>query len=478
MMSRFDIPCSVTVVMLVLYRTEFTYTQDVQKPKRLAGGLTPFEGRVEQLDGGTWTHICVSEWDFLHADSVCIELGFPGVMMEMDYNDFADDVVLSCNDNSYQVFSVRCHYSSFIGCYRRRNGLGRTALYGNNNEFVIGPNGMTIERCLKNCRENNQLFGSLRENKCRCGNTLPSNYFYSRQSDSKECSLKCTAREDQICGGDNNRFNAVFNTTLGSCQANFTAPSGWIVSPGFPGFDEPATSCVWNVTVQGDNVINVTLRMNYLMNGDELKFFQIRGHNQPMVLTSDDGRGVIDHNLGITQSNTLRIEFTSETSPNSGDLEEGGFVIYYNSTSAVEDIVSSISPVMPKTTEQSTTDGTERIISTLQPDTTTRPPHPRPQTVSTLLTPRSSSKSTVYHPSTRVTENSDETPTLMKINTTTPVVKMTSNAAQEPITRYHFHPRLTEMYSPTTTKGVVGEADKRFSDDSSVPLGKQDIYVC
>ncbi|XP_077867926.1 scavenger receptor cysteine-rich domain-containing protein DMBT1-like [Saccoglossus kowalevskii] len=119
------------------------------------------------------------------------------------------------------------------------------------------------------------------------------------------------------------------NSTLGSCTGTLNKTKGWLFSPNFPGNYLNNRNCRWTVQVPSDFVIEVTLRMLRLNDGDQVSFYNISGlpQNHTVILSNDNStlnNRVMEYVIGTTVNNTLLLTFTSNNYDNSL-----GFVLYY-----------------------------------------------------------------------------------------------------------------------------------------------------
>ncbi|XP_070556422.1 uncharacterized protein [Ptychodera flava] len=313
---------------------------------RLKDGTTPFEGRVEVFLNGQWGAVCDVGWDIKDAEVVCKEIGLTGAMRpalsesgkgapfpgnedtEMSMNDVNclgnETSVLKCD---FENDTTGCSHENAAGVYC--NFPGYKGCYGINvcgaNE--INRNSMTIQTCLKHCRDKKWNFACLEGQNCHCGNNSPDD---TDRIDNWYCEEACKGDETQACGGENE--SPVYETTLGKCgRTGITDKEGWIVSPEFPDNYPGWDDCNWYVRRESGEIINVKLRMLYLGAGglflnDQVSFYKIDGRSGNKVkLTQDSGiRGVMDYWIGFTTDNSLRVEFTS-----SALYHDKGFAVFY-----------------------------------------------------------------------------------------------------------------------------------------------------
>ncbi|XP_070556420.1 protein jagged-1b-like [Ptychodera flava] len=305
---------------------------------RLRGGKTPFEGRVEVFMNEQWGTVCDVGWNINDADVVCKEAGFPGAMRPATLNPekkarqkLMTDV--ECSGYEESIFQceyktemtdcsneddagVYCNFPGYKGCYDRRVCQ---------KDKTNHPD-MTIQMCLKHCRDNSMNYACLTGQNCECEINFPDDEF---KFDNWSCDEACPGDETQACAGFNK--SAVYETTLGECgRTDITDEEGWIVSHEFPGDYPGWDDCNWHVEVEPSKVINVTLRMLYLGAGglynDQVSFYNIDGRSENKVkLTQNSGiQGVMDFWVGLTTDNSLRVEFTT-----SRYYHDKGFAMFY-----------------------------------------------------------------------------------------------------------------------------------------------------
>uniref|UniRef100_A0A8D3ANI9 Kringle-containing protein marking the eye and the nose n=1 Tax=Scophthalmus maximus TaxID=52904 RepID=A0A8D3ANI9_SCOMX len=95
-----------------------------------------------------------------------------------------------------------------------------------------------------------QLAGMESGYACFCGNEVDLPDHHGGESPSMECNHVCFGDHTQPCGGDG--WVIIFDTRVGACGGNYSAPSGVIYSPDFPDKYGPGRVCYW--TVQTDMV--------------------------------------------------------------------------------------------------------------------------------------------------------------------------------------------------------------------------------
>ncbi|XP_070555539.1 kremen protein 1-like [Ptychodera flava] len=336
---------------------------------RLTDGTTPFDGIVEVLREGVWEHVCDDEFD---AGIICNSLGFPGAMMVGDSTSSASP---TCESGS--TLRIRCNYPGYIGCYKRMTGSD--ILYTHQDGVIAS---MSVERCVKVCADLGERFASLFRGKCRCGDVHPTEYadaIYAKVEDSK-CDRVCGARSDQICGqtGSNKKIHSIYSTTLGACGGTFHEQTGWILSSGFPGNYNTGVNCLWTVMLEDHYVINVTLRMFDLQDGDVLILKNITGRPAGGISLLSNfmnlGLDETPHHVGVTLHNTLTVRFLSYH-----DSGAPGFAIFYeavavNETRTRQTSTAGITSEPPattliETTRSRTTKIQATTLSTSQPST-------------------------------------------------------------------------------------------------------------
>ncbi|XP_077990881.1 uncharacterized protein LOC144445212 [Glandiceps talaboti] len=300
---------------------------------RLTNGQTPFEGRVEIFVSGVWGTICGDDhWDFIDAEVVCRELGFPGAMHAVSSNGETEpgsdqrrgnveccgheNSILDCDHNvtcnsGYEDAGVYCIYPGYAGCFTNDDETGSTL------------EDITIGKCLSHCRDNNKLHAALQQDMCRCTDELPN----TKTVPNEQCGVVCSGDDTQICGGMH--FDSIYKTSLGACGGNLAETDNWVMSPGFPDNYPNRKTCEWTLENEDENLmIEVVLKMLYIINrlicsGDTLSFYNIEGRSgSPVKLT--ETMGVVDYKIGIVAGQSMRITFRSGWFCN-----DQGFAVFY-----------------------------------------------------------------------------------------------------------------------------------------------------
>uniref|UniRef100_G3PP24 Kringle-containing protein marking the eye and the nose n=1 Tax=Gasterosteus aculeatus aculeatus TaxID=481459 RepID=G3PP24_GASAC len=113
-------------------------------------------------------------------------------------------------------------------------------------------NKLTIQNCISFCRKQRyKLAGMESGYACFCGNEVDQRDH--GESPSMECNHVCFGDHTQPCGGDG--WVIIFDTRVGACGGNYSAPSGVIYSPDFPDKYAAGRVCYWTVRVPGSRAI-------------------------------------------------------------------------------------------------------------------------------------------------------------------------------------------------------------------------------
>ncbi|XP_070554919.1 uncharacterized protein [Ptychodera flava] len=156
---------------------------------------------------------------------------------------------------------------------------------------------------------------------------------------------------------------------LGACGVTFHEPTGWILSPGFPGNYSTGVNCLWTVMLEDHCVINVTLRMLDLWDGDAITFKDIEGRSASGIFMLSNSalpdEGAVPFHIGVTLHNNLTVRFVS------GHTSKAlGFAIFYEAIAIYETrtrrtSTTGITSEPPATTRIETTrSGTTKIRTT------------------------------------------------------------------------------------------------------------------
>nr|XP_006817862.1 PREDICTED: delta-like protein D-like [Saccoglossus kowalevskii] len=175
---------------------------------------------------------------------------------------------------------VYCNYPGYTGCFADDD---------NDQPYIGGESEKKVKK-IRNCINHCQMdftYASIRDtSECRCGEDFPGDKNSLVHND--RCDLPCQNKVTEMCGG--NHASSVYSTTLGSCTGTLNETKGWLFSPNFPGNYPKNSDCQWTVQVPLDFVIEVTLRMLRLNDGDQVSFYNISGlpQNHPVILTNDN----------------------------------------------------------------------------------------------------------------------------------------------------------------------------------------------
>nr|XP_023834216.1 kremen protein 1-like [Salvelinus alpinus] len=113
-------------------------------------------------------------------------------------------------------------------------------------------NKLTVQNCISFCRKQRYMLAGMESGyACFCGNNL--DLRLHGKAPSMECNHVCFGDHTQPCGGDG--WVIVFDTRVGACGGNYSAPSGVVYSPDFPDKYGAGRVCYWTVQVPGASVI-------------------------------------------------------------------------------------------------------------------------------------------------------------------------------------------------------------------------------
>ncbi|XP_059569288.1 kremen protein 1 [Alligator mississippiensis] len=145
-----------------------------------------------------------------------------------------------------------CRMPGNLGCYKDHGNP--PPLTGTSET----SNKLTIQTCISFCRSQQFKFAGMESGyACFCGSNP--DYWRYGEAVSTECNSVCFGDHTQPCGGDGRVI--LFDTLIGACGGNYTAPTSVIYSPDFPDVYGTGRVCYWTIQVPGASQIHFSFAL-------------------------------------------------------------------------------------------------------------------------------------------------------------------------------------------------------------------------
>ncbi|XP_060928282.1 kremen protein 1 [Limanda limanda] len=179
-------------------------------------------------------------------------------------------------------------------------------------------NKLTIQNCISFCRKQRyKLAGMESGYACFCGNEgdLPA----QDESPSMECNHVCFGDHTQPCGGDG--WVIIFDTRVGACGGNYSAPSGVIYSPDFPDKYGAGRVCYWTIQVPGASAI--LFNFTFFDISDQTDMVELLDGHSNQVLARFDWRSPPRELVNVTSDSVVLYFYSDRTN------QAQGFALLY-----------------------------------------------------------------------------------------------------------------------------------------------------
>ncbi|CAL8250164.1 unnamed protein product [Boreogadus saida] len=169
-------------------------------------------------------------------------------------------------------------------------------------------NKLTIQNCISFCRKQRyELAGMESGYACFCGNELDLRDHV--EAPSMECNHVCFGDHTQPCGGDG--WVIIFDTKVGSCGGNYTAPSDVIYSPDFPDKYASGRVCYWTIRVPGASAL--LFNFTFFDISDQTDMVELLDGHSNRVLARFDGRHPPRELLNVTADYVILYFYSDRT---------------------------------------------------------------------------------------------------------------------------------------------------------------------
>nr|XP_046202673.1 LOW QUALITY PROTEIN: kremen protein 1-like [Oncorhynchus gorbuscha] len=174
-------------------------------------------------------------------------------------------------------------------------------------------NKLTIQNCISFCRKQRyKLAGMESGYACFCGNDLDQHHH--GKAPSMECNHVCFGDHTQPCGGDG--WVIIFDTRVGACGGNYSAPSGVVYSPDFPDKYEAGRVCYWTVQVPGASMI--LFNFTFFDISDQTDMVEMLDGYTTQVLARFDGRNSPQDLVNVTGDFVILYFYSDHTNQAQG----------------------------------------------------------------------------------------------------------------------------------------------------------------
>uniref|UniRef100_A0A4W5QVF4 Kringle-containing protein marking the eye and the nose n=1 Tax=Hucho hucho TaxID=62062 RepID=A0A4W5QVF4_9TELE len=183
-------------------------------------------------------------------------------------------------------------------------------------------NKLTIQNCISFCRKQRYTLAGMESGyACFCGNDL--DLRRHGKAPSMECNHVCFGDHTQPCGGDG--WVIVFDTRVGACGGNYSAPSGVVYSPDFPDKYGAGKVCYWTVQVPGASVI--LFNFTFFDISDQTDMVELLDGYTNQVVARFDGRTPPREVVNVTGDFVILYFYSDRTNQAQGFAVtyQGGF---------------------------------------------------------------------------------------------------------------------------------------------------------